>query len=100
MKRKAKTMTVIAMLTMLVPGWLYASGNLPPVFPQNERIIRAINDSWPDLAEVTFQNAHRAFQKLRDAGIEVPYTYNERLLRISRIKKQVVTICNSIITDS
>ncbi len=100
MKRKAKITTVIVALIMLAPGWLYASGNLPSIFPQNERIVRAINDSWPDLAEVTFQNSRWAFQKLRNAGIEVPYTYNERLLRISQIKKQVVRICDRIITDS
>ena len=100
MKRKAKIIIAIVMLTMPVPGWLYASGNLPFIFPRNEHIIRTINDACPNLAGVTFQNAHRAFQKLRNAGIEVPYTYNERLLRISQIKKQVVRICNRIITGS
>ena len=100
MKRKAKILIAIAMLTMPAPGWLYASGNLPSIFPRNELIIRTINDACPNLAEVTFQNAHRTFQKLRNVGIKVPYTYNERLLKISKIKKQVIRICNRIITGS
>ena len=100
MKRTAKIMFVVMLLTMPAPGWLYASGNLPHIFPQNTRIIKTFDASWPNLAEATFQNSHRAFQKLRKIGIKVPYSYNERLIRISQIKKQVIRICNSIITDS
>ena len=100
MKKKAKTVIAVAMIAMLVPGWLYASGNLPSLFPRNECIIRAINDSWSDLAAVTFQKCRWAFEKLRNLGLEVPYTYNERLVRIAEIRNQVLRICNNIIVGN
>lgn len=100
MKGEIKPVMAVVMIVMLVPGWLYASGNFPYLFPQNECVIRAINDSFSDLAEITFQKSHWAFEKLRNAGLEVPYTYNERLMGITEIRNQVLRICNKIIMDN
>jgi hypothetical protein len=97
MKGRVKIIMTILMIALLAPGWLYASGNLPSVFIPNECIIRAINDCWPDLAGATFQKSHRAFEKLRNVGINVPCSYNERLVRIAEIRGQVIRICNQII---
>lgn len=94
---KLKTIVAVATGAMLVPGWLYASGNLPSLFPSNDRLIRAVNASWPALAELIFKRSHLAFEKLRDLGLEVPYTYNERLMRIARIRAEVIRMCNQII---
>lgn len=99
MKGMLKTVTAIMLIALLVPGWLYASGNLPSLFPRNESIIRAINSSFPDLANATFRESHRAFKKLRNVGIQVPYTYNEQLSRITSIRNQALRICNTILLD-
>ena len=99
MKGRVKIIMSILMIALLATGWLYASGNFPSLFIPNECIIRAINDCWPDLAGATFQKSHQAFEKLRNAGINVPCSYNERLVRIAEIRGQVVTICNQIIMD-
>jgi hypothetical protein len=92
-----KTLHVIMLVMALVPGWLYASGNLPSFFPHNKSIIRAINISFPDLSYATFQKSHQAFEKLREQGVEIPYTYNERYLRIREIRHRVIRICNHIL---
>lgn len=97
MKGRVKIIMTILMIALLAPGWLYASGNFPSLFIPNECIIRAINDCWPDLAGATFQKSHRAFEKLRNLGINVPCSYNERLVRIAEIRGQVIRICNQII---
>lgn len=72
MKGIIKKTLVIILIVVLVPGWLYASGNLPSFFPRNEVVIRAINDSFPELADVTFRESHKIFEKLRNLGIAVP----------------------------
>lgn len=99
MKGILKIATAIMLIVLLVPGWLYASGNLPSLFPRNETIIRAINSSFPDLANATFRESHRAFEKLRNVGVAVPYTYNEQLSKITSIRNQVIRICNNILLD-
>ncbi|OPX39789.1 MAG: hypothetical protein B1H11_02140 [Desulfobacteraceae bacterium 4484_190.1] len=99
MKWMLKIATAIMLIVLLVPGWLYASGNLPSLFPCNESIIRAINGSFPELANATFRESHRAFEKLRNVGVAVPYTYNEQLLKITSIRIQVIRICNNILLD-
>ncbi len=100
MKGMIKITLAIILIVVFVPGWLYASGNLPSFFPRNEVVIRAINSSLPELAKITYQKSHRAFEKLRNAGINVPCSYNERLVRIAEIRGQVVRICNQIIMDT
>jgi len=99
MKGKVETIIAVVMIVMLVPGWLYASGNLPSFFPRNECLIRSINGSFPELANTTFRESHRAFEKLRNFGIAVPYTYNEQSLRITKIRDQIIRICNDILLD-
>lgn len=99
MKGTIKTIIVVTMIAILVPGWLYASGNFPSFFPRNERLIESINTSYPKLACVIFDKTHRAFEGLRNKGIKIPYTYNERLARITTIRHQVIRICNDIIIN-
>ena len=99
MKGIIKTILTVTVVAILVPGWLYASGNLPSFFPRNERLIEAINTSYPKLAFVTFDKTNRAFENLRSVGIKIPYTYNERLARITTIRNHVIRICNNIIID-
>lgn len=99
MKGIIKTTLAVTVVVILVPGWLYASGNLPSFFPRNERLIEAINTSYPKLAYVTFDKTHGAFENLRNVGIKIPYTYNERLARITTIRKHVVRICKNIIME-
>ncbi len=99
MKGMIKITSAIILIVVLVPGWLYASGNLPSFSPRNEVVIRAINSSLPELAKITYQKSHRVFDILRNLGIKVPYTYNEQLLKITSIKNQVIKICNTIILD-
>lgn len=99
MKGMIKITLAIISVVVLVPGWLYASGNLPSFFPRDEVVIRAINSSFPELANITFQESHRAFKKLRSLGIAVPYTYNEHLSKITSIRNQVLKICNKILFD-
>jgi hypothetical protein len=99
MKGMLKIVTVIMLIVALVPGWLYASGNLPSLFPRNESIIKAFNSSFPELANATFRESHRGFEKLRNAGIAVPYTYNEQLSKITRVRNQAIRICNNILLD-
>jgi len=93
-----KTLNMVMLIMVLVPGWLYASGNLPSFFPHSENIIRAINSSFPDLADTTFQQSHQVFEKLRNLGVEVPHTYNERHLRIRKIRDMVIMVCNDILS--
>ena len=85
---------------ILCAGWLYASGNMPFLFPKNENVINAINGSYPDLASTTFQQTHHVFNKLRDKGIAVPQSYNEQMKRIMKIRIKVMQTCNQIIFDS
>ena len=99
MKGMIKITLAISLIVVLVPGWLYASGNFPAFFPRNEFLIRSINSSLPELADTTFRESHRAFEKFRDFGIAVPYTYNEQLLRITKIRNQIIGICNDILSD-
>jgi hypothetical protein len=99
MKGMIKITLAIILIVILVPGWLYASGNLPSFFPRNEVVIRAIKSSLPELANITFRESHQAFEKLRNLGIAVPYTYNEQLSKITSIQNQVIRICNTIIFD-
>ena len=99
MKGMIKIKLAIILIVVLVPGWLYASGNLPSFLPRNEVVIRAINDSFPELADVTFRESHKTFEKLRDLGIAVPYTYNEQLSKIINIQNKVIRICNYILLD-
>lgn len=97
MKGTIKTILAVTIVTTMVPGWLYASGNLPSFFPRDERIIAAINASYPKFAGTTFNKTHQIFESLRNAGIKIPYTYNERLTKITRIRNQVIRICDDII---
>lgn len=99
MKGMIKTTLAIILIMILVPGWLYASGNLPSFFHRNEVVIRAINSSLPELAKITYQKSHRVFDILRNLGIKVPYTYNEQLSKITSIRNQVIRICDTIILD-
>ena len=99
MKGMIKITLAIILIVVLVPGWLYASGNLPSFFPHNEVVIRAINSSFPELADVTFRESHKTFEKLRNLGIAVPYTYNEQLSKITSIQYRVIRICNNILLD-
>ena len=84
---------------MIGPGWLYASGNLPRFYPGNEDMIMNLKKSCPAMAEATFENTARIFQKLREAGVPVPYTYNERMLRICQTQKWTTRICGNIIIN-
>ena len=93
-----KTLKVVTLVMLLVPGWLYASGNLPSFFPYSANIIRAINNSFPDIADTTFQQSHQVFEKLRNLGVEIPHTYNERHLRILEIRHKVIMVCNDILS--
>lgn len=99
MKGMIKITLAIILIVVFVPGWLYASGNLPSFFPINEVVIRTINSSLPELANITFRESHRAFEKLRNLGIAVPYTYNEQLSKITNIQNKVIRICNYILLD-
>ena len=99
MRGMIKITLAIILIVVLVPGWLYASGNLPSFFPRNEVGIRAINSSLPKLANITFRESHHAFEKLRNLGIAVPYTYNEQLSKITSIRNQVIIICDNILFD-
>lgn len=99
MKGMIKITLAIILIVVLVPGWLYASGNLPSFFPRNEVVIRTISSFLPELAKITYQKSHRVFDILRNLGIKVPYTYNEQLSKITSIRNQVIRICNTIILD-
>jgi len=90
---------LVAFIITLLPGWLYGSGNLPLPPLGNERIIRFVNYSCPDLARATFKASHQTFERIRGIGIEIPYTYNERLLQVELIRNEVIKICDSILTD-
>ena len=99
MKRIPKLIIALALVLFILPAWLYASGNLPPLFAGEQRFIWAVQHSYPELARATYKTSHRALEKLRDLGINVPYTYNERLLRVKVIRDEVIEICNGMIMD-
>ena len=99
MKRKIRTLiAVMAFVTLPAPTWLYASGNLPLFFPMPEEIVSAVKASWPGPVGATFKEAHWIFERLRSMGLDIPLTYNERLLCIARMKLQVTALCDDIIT--
>ena len=89
---------VIIIVVALVPGWLYASGNLPFFKPHNEWMVKAAATAYPNFAAFTFHKSHQVFEKLRNKGIEVPYSYNERLFKIRKIRSETIRICNNILS--
>ena len=98
MKRIMKIITSLLVL-MIFPAWLYASGNLPPLFAGEGRIIRTVHSSCPIASRTTFIYTQQALEKMRDFGIKVPQTYNERVLNLKRMRNEAIKECNSIIAN-
>ena len=99
MKAKFENIIFIALFTIMIPGWLYASGNLPITIAPENKIVMAVNELWPDLAEKTYKKTHRLFEYMRRSGLNIPYSYNERLARIAFTRAEVNIICDSIINE-
>ena len=99
MRKFWKTLKLALIITPIVPGWLFASGNLPSLHPHNELVIRAVNDSFPELSGISFQKSHRFYKRLRGRGIQMPLSYNERMLKIAGIRSHTIKICNTILAD-
>ena len=99
MRRSRKIALIMTIMLVLIPGWLYASGNLPPLFAGEERLIRAVHRSCPRLSGATFKAFRPALEGLRNCGATLPCTYNERLLKIKALQDKVIKICDSIIMD-
>jgi len=91
----------LATLSWVLPaGWLFASGNLPAVYYENEAAIIAVNRTWPRLSAATFAASRKICRDLRIEGIPIPATYNERIIRIAVIREQVDHLCEVILNDS
>ena len=99
MRRKITEVLGSLIIILLIPAWLYASGNLPSVLPSNQRIIRLVKYSFPNLAAITYEESHRAYEMLRDYGLSVPYSYNEQSLSVTAIRAEVIQLCNGILQD-
>ena len=99
MRTSSKIGIVTILIFVMVPAWLYASGNLPQLFAGEERLIRAVHQSCPRLTRATFKTSRLVFENLRRYGVRIPYTYNERLARVKTLQDEVIKICNSIILD-
>ena len=89
----------VVLIVALVPGWLYASGNLPALAPQNKNAIGAVYSSCPQFSDATYVASRCAFETMRTYGFDVPLTLNERLVQITTIKQQTIDICNEILDD-
>ena len=100
MKRIMRKLTNCLLVLWILPAWLCASGNLPPLFDGEQRIIQAVHFSCPKASLATFKFVHQAIEKIRSAGVNVPLTYNERSLRINWIRTEAIKICSSIIKHS
>ena len=93
---------LVAAITIAVTlgsGWLYASGNMPQVVPVHGEVVKAVNTSSPRLASLTYHHSHRVLERLRNAGIMIPCTYNERVAEIRRIRNRVEVICDAILFE-
>jgi hypothetical protein len=99
MKQKLTEVIIFFAIILLVPAWLYASGNLPSFFPSNQRLIKLMQYSFPSIAEITYKESHQAYKMLRDYGVTVPYSYNERSLSAAGIRAEVIRLCDSILQD-
>jgi len=99
MKQKITEVIIFFTIILLIPAWLYASGNLPSLFPSNQHLIRLMQYSFPTIAAVTYKESHRAYEMLRDYGVTVPYSYNERSLSVTNIRAEVIRLCDSILQD-
>ena len=100
MKRAISKSVTFFLTLLLLPAWLYASGNFPPLFDGDGHIIRTVQYSCPWASRTTFKYTHQVFEKMRDAGFKVPLTYNERVLNVKRIRHEIFKICKSIIINS
>jgi hypothetical protein len=85
---------------LLVPVWLYASGNMPLVAPHNEGVIRRLKMICPEISHFSYYVSHKTFEAFRAAGVEVPLSRNERLADILEIRRKAIEICDSIPSDN
>ena len=99
MKNIFRAIFIVFLLAITVPTWLYASGNLPKTIPVNERLITTTNMVWPALARITYQTAHRMFDKLRRMGLVIPLSPNEQLVQIKIIHENTIRVCNGILRE-
>lgn len=101
MRPKTKVLLAfVATSSWLLPaGWLFASGNLPGFYCENEAAVNAVNRAWPRLATATFSTSRKICRDLRRKGIPVPPTYNERIITIACIRRQVNQFCDVILKD-
>lgn len=96
-----KAVLAVIIFSLLIPGgWLLASGNFPGVYYENEMSHIALNRAWPRLSAETFSKTRRICRHLRQKGIQLPPTYNERMVKIARIRAQVKCVCDLILRDS
>lgn len=99
---KYKTIETIILLSimLLIPAWLYASGNLPiSSFPPSTRLVGLMQHSFPAIAEVTYEESHHVYEVLRNYGLTIPYSHNEKSQSIYNIRAEVVRLCDSILKD-
>lgn len=86
-------------LLLLIPVWVYASGNCPYAPLKNEVLCRQLNSTLPNLGKVTYRLSHGIFEKIRKLNIQIPYSYNERMVRIQQLRKKTIIICEKIISE-
>jgi hypothetical protein len=91
---------IVLMIVAMIPCWLYASGNMPAVFPADKNVTRAVFGSFPRVAGTTYGVSHCLFETMRQAGFYVPPTYNERIVKMRIIRRQVHEICEEILVDA
>lgn len=98
MKRIDKIM-VIAIILLLIPVWIYASGNCPCLFLKNEALCRQLNSAFPNLSKITYSLTHNLFEGMRRMCIHIPYSYNEKIVRIQKLRRETIIICNNILSE-
>jgi len=99
MKVKFHEVLLMIFLIVVIPGWLYASGNFPSSVPCNAGMIMAVRYHFPRLSEATCDGVHMVYSMFRDFGIRIPFTHNERILSIEAIRLRTIEICDQILMD-
>ena len=99
----AKMMVVVfAMLACLfmstsLGGWVYATGNMPGREPANRLIVCKANNALPGLAGLTFKVTNRCYVQARCSGMDIPFSFNERMLQMLVMHQESILRCESII---
>lgn len=95
-----KRIGIIFLVVTMVTGstaWVYATGNIPGVNMPENGISIWVFSHFPSQAKRTTAWCGKFWAGCRRAGISVPFSYNEKIFEILKIRLETDAICRDIL---